>query len=94
MVPPLPESKANECAGILGNGVKCCGMEQNVVLCYAIEAVPELFEAMGPSYTEWNAMECGGMLPNGVQLRMECKKNTVECIQRKWRAVECSVIGV
>ncbi|KAI5234260.1 Stromal Membrane-Associated Protein 1 [Manis pentadactyla] len=40
--------------------------------------------AMGPSYTEWNAMECGGMLPNGVQLSF-IEWNVVE-----WNAKEYS----
>ena len=38
MVPPLRECKAKDCAGILGNGVKCCGMESNVVDCDALES--------------------------------------------------------
>jgi len=37
MVPPLAQCKANECAGVFGNGVKCCGMERNGVSRDAIE---------------------------------------------------------
>ncbi|KAI5249126.1 hypothetical protein MUG91_G1931n2 [Manis pentadactyla] len=69
MVPPLPESKANECALVIIMS-EMLQFEQNAVL---LRLFLELFEASRP-YTEWNAMECGGMLPNGVQLRMECKE--------------------
>ena len=27
IVPPLPEYNANECEGILENGIECCGMQ-------------------------------------------------------------------
>jgi len=67
MVPPLPESKANECAGILGNGVKCCGMEQNVVLCYAIECYRLFWKRMEPSLKQQNAIGRGGILWSSVQ---------------------------
>ena len=63
----LIKRNATERGEMYRNGVQCCEMDWNHVYRDAVECSSSVLKGMKLYFTEWNAMERGGMLWNGVE---------------------------